>query len=179
MDRLLAGEDGLRPRALPAAGGCGNGGQAVFRLDILRSLQLHRKLALGIAIAGAGAGGGLLVLVGRLPGREHRLYSARRRPGDAAGAKLALLRSAGPTTRNTYESYITAADTERDARGRAGGRGAQAGVRHLAAKRRERPGRGGPVEVGDQGNARREPAINSRSTRAPTMGRPPPMRPTP
>ena len=53
MDRLLSGDGAAAPppgaaRPSPA----GDGGQALFRLDLLRSLKLHRRLALGIALAG-------------------------------------------------------------------------------------------------------------------------------
>ena len=51
-NRLLAGDGGIAPKRPGRSTGSENGSQAVFRLDLVRSLQLHRNLALGFAIAG-------------------------------------------------------------------------------------------------------------------------------
>ena len=103
MESLHPGEAALGPpsaamRPIPAA----NAEQAFFRLDVLRSLQLHRRLALGIALAGLALA--VVYFFGMWPVylAESVVYvqPAPSKVIDQGGA------ARWPFDSNTYESYI-------------------------------------------------------------------------
>ncbi len=95
MDRPLTGDGALASSAAevrPAE--AGNGTQALFRLDLLRSLQLHRGLALGIALACAVLAVAYWFRVGPVYQAESVVYIQPAPP---------RVMPQGPST---YESYI-------------------------------------------------------------------------
>ena len=154
MDRLLAGEGRVAPQSTASSAvAAGNGTQAVFRLDLLRSLQLHRKLALGIAIAGLVLAVAYWFYEGPVYQAESIVYIQPSPPRVMPQGPSWPYSQRWPYDSNTYESYITQQIQNVTRADVLAGAVRKLQVRHLAGKRGERPGRGGQVEVGDQGNA--------------------------
>ncbi len=85
----------------------GNGSQAVFRLDLLRSLQLHRKLALGFAIAGVVLAVAYWFYVGPVYQAESIVYIQPSPPRVMPQGPSWPYSQRWPYDSNTYESYIT------------------------------------------------------------------------
>jgi uncharacterized protein involved in exopolysaccharide biosynthesis len=106
-DRLLAGDGGTVTKNAGRAVPVGNGSQAVFRLDLVRSLQLHRKLALGFAIAGAVLGVAYWFYVGQVYQAESIVYIQPSPPRVMPQGPSWPYSQRWPYDSNTYESYIT------------------------------------------------------------------------
>ena len=108
MDRLLPGESGLAsPSTAARPSSSGNGSQALFRLDLLRSLQLHRNLALGFALAGV-----LLAVIywfytGPVYQAESVVYIQPSPPRVMPQGPSWPYSQRWPYDANTYETYIT------------------------------------------------------------------------
>jgi uncharacterized protein involved in exopolysaccharide biosynthesis/Mrp family chromosome partitioning ATPase len=107
MDRLLPGDGGLAPPSASRPATAGNGTQALFRLDLLRSLQLHRNLALGIAIAGIVLAVAYWFYVGPVYQAESIVYIQPSPPRVMPQGPSWPYSQRWPYDSNTYESYIT------------------------------------------------------------------------
>jgi uncharacterized protein involved in exopolysaccharide biosynthesis len=107
MDRLLSGDGAAAPppraaRPSPA----GDGGQALFRLDLLRSLKLHRRLALGIALAGVVLAVAYWFYAGPVYDAQSIVYIQPAPPRVMAQGPSWPYAQRWPYDSNTYESYI-------------------------------------------------------------------------
>jgi uncharacterized protein involved in exopolysaccharide biosynthesis/Mrp family chromosome partitioning ATPase len=107
MDRLLAGDGGVAPRSASRASAAGKSTEAIFRPDLMRSLQLHRNLALGIAIAGVVLAVAYWFYTGPVYQAESIVYiqpSPQRVMPQGPSWPYA---QRWPYDANTYETYIT------------------------------------------------------------------------
>jgi len=108
MDRKLPGDGALAsPAAAARPTEAGNGTQALFRLDLLRSLQLHRGLALGIALAGVVLAVAYWFRVGPVYMAQSIVYIQPAPPRVMAQGPSWPYAQRWPYDSNTYESYIT------------------------------------------------------------------------
>jgi uncharacterized protein involved in exopolysaccharide biosynthesis len=107
MDRLLAGDGGGAPQSSPRPAAAGDSSQAVFRLDLLRSLQLHRNLALGIALAGVVLAIAYWFYVGPVYKAESIVYIQPSPPRVMPQGQGFPYSQRWPYDANTYETYIT------------------------------------------------------------------------
>ena len=107
MDRLPAGAGGIATKNADRSDAAGNGSQAVFRLDLVRSLQLHRKLAMGFAIAGAVLAVAYWFYVGQVYQAESTVYIQPSPPRVMPQGPSWPYSQRWPYDSNTYESYIT------------------------------------------------------------------------
>jgi len=104
MEPLRAGDSSIgSPSASMRPIPPGNNEQAFFRLDLLRSVQLHRRLALGCAVAGLVLGLAYYILMWKVYLAQAVVY--------VQPAPPTVLQQNGGTPRwpfdtNTYESYI-------------------------------------------------------------------------
>lgn len=108
MDRLLPG-DGVVASSAAAARptAAGHGAQALFRLDLLRSLQMHRRLALGIALAGVALAVAYWFLTGPVYVAQSVVYIQPAPPRVMTQGPSWPYTQRWPYDSNTYESYIT------------------------------------------------------------------------
>ncbi|MGA3262813.1 MAG: hypothetical protein ABSC47_02075 [Terracidiphilus sp.] len=108
MDRLLPGDGAVASSsaaARPAA--ARHGAQALFRLDLLRSLQMHRRLALGIALAGVALAVAYWFLTGPVYVAQSVVYVQPAPPRVMTQGPSWPYTQRWPYDSNTYESYIT------------------------------------------------------------------------
>lgn len=107
MNRLPAGDGGIAPQSATRTAAAGNGTQAIFRFDLMRSLQMHRRLALGFAIAGVVLAAAYWFYVGPVYQAESIVYIQPSPPRVMPQGPSWPYSQRWPYDSNTYETYIT------------------------------------------------------------------------
>jgi uncharacterized protein involved in exopolysaccharide biosynthesis/Mrp family chromosome partitioning ATPase len=107
LDRLLPGDGAVASSSAARSTAPGHGAQALFRLDLLRSLQMHRRLALGIALAGVALAVAYWFLTGPVYVAQSVVYVQPAPPRVMTQGPSWPYTQRWPYDSNTYESYIT------------------------------------------------------------------------